>query len=169
MTKSRIAAGAALLAVAGLASAGEFSVTPAVVSDYDFRGATQTDEDSAFQLGASYNFDSGFYVGAWGSTLKFPDPSDDVEVDLFAGYAGDTGLFGYDVGVNWYTYPGWSDLNTVELYACISKDWLSAKLWYSPDYASTDEDGYYLAANAGYPIKAVEGLSLLAHVGRSFA
>jgi uncharacterized protein (TIGR02001 family) len=168
MIKSRIAAGAALLAMAGLAGAGEFSVTPAVVSDYDFRGATRTDEDPAFQLGANYRFDNGFYVGAWGSTLKYPDPSDDVEIDLFGGYAGETDLFGYDVGVNWYTYPGISDANTVEVYAGLSKDWLSAKLWYSPDYASSDEDGFYLEANAAYPIAAVEGLSLLAHVGRTF-
>jgi uncharacterized protein (TIGR02001 family) len=168
MIKSRIAAGAALLAIAGAAHAGSFSVTPAIVSDYDFRGATQSDEDPAFQLGASYNFDSGFYVGAWGSTVKFPNPSDDIELDFFAGYAGETESFGYDVGANYYTYPGWSDLNTVELYAGISKDWLSAKLWYSPDYASSDEDGFYLEANAAYPIAQVEGLSLLAHVGRSF-
>jgi uncharacterized protein (TIGR02001 family) len=168
MIKSRIAAGAALLAIAGAAHAGSFSVTPAIVSDYDFRGATQSDEDPAFQLGASYNFDSGFYVGAWGSTVKFPNPSDDIELDFFAGYAGETESFGYDVGANYYTYPGWSDLNTVELYAGISKDWLSAQLWYSPDYASSDEDGFYLEANAAYPIAQVEGLSLLAHVGRSF-
>lgn len=168
MIKSRIAAGAALLAIAGAAHAGSFSVTPAIVSDYDFRGATQSDEDPAFQLGASYNFDSGFYVGAWGSTVKFPNPSDDIELDFFAGYAGETESFGYDVGANYYTYPGWSDLNTVELYAGISKDWLSAKLWYSPDYASSDEDGFYLEASAAYPIAQVEGLSLLAHVGRSF-
>lgn len=168
MIKSRIAAGAALLAIAGAAHAGSFSVTPAIVSDYDFRGETQSDEDPAFQLGASYNFDSGFYVGAWGSTVKFPNPSDDIELDFFAGYAGETESFGYDVGANYYTYPGWSDRNTVELYAGISKDWLSAKLWYSPDYASSDEDGFYLEANAAYPIAQVEGLSLLAHVGRSF-
>src|SRR5690606_31933419 len=50
MIKSRIAAGALLLAVAGAAHAGEFSVTPTITNDYDFRGLSMTDEGPAFQL-----------------------------------------------------------------------------------------------------------------------
>ena len=75
MIKSRIAAGAALLAVAGVAGAGSFSVTPTIASDYDWRGFSQTDPDQdgdvAFQLGGTYSFDNGFYVGAWGSNVDF--------------------------------------------------------------------------------------------------
>lgn len=166
MIKSRIAVAGALLVAAGAASAAGFSVTPTVVSDYDFRGVTQTEEDPAFQLGLNYGFENGLYVGAWGSTLKYAEPSDDVEVDVFAGFAGATEVFNYDVGANYYAYPGISDANTVELYAGISKDWYGAKLWYSPDYASSDLDGFYIEANAAYPLPA--NFSVLAHVGRTF-
>jgi uncharacterized protein (TIGR02001 family) len=166
MTKSRIAVAGALLAVAGAANAGSFTVTPTVVSDYDFRGVTQSEEDPAFQLGSMYSFDNGVYVGAWASTLKYPDPSDDVEVDAYVGFAGTTDVFNYDVGANFYAYPGASDLNTVELYFGLSKDWYGAKLWYSPDYASTKDDGFYIEANAAYPLPA--NFTLLGHVGRTF-
>lgn len=169
MIKSRIAAGAALLAVAGAASAGEFSVTPTITNDYDFRGFTQTDEDPAFQLGANYAFDNGFYVGAWGSNVGADDEG--IEVDYFAGYAGSNDSFAYDVGAIYYTYNGFdgdSDLNTLEVYAGMSKDWLSAKLWFAEDAASSGDSSFYLEGNATYPLAGVEGLALLAHVGYGF-
>ncbi len=167
MIKSRIAAGAALLAIAGAAHAGEFSVTPTITNDYDFRGLTQTDEEPAVQLGATYSFDSGFYVGAWGSNVDYGDKG--VEIDYFAGYAGTAGAFGYDVGANYYTFtgfPGDTDLNTLEFYAGLSKDWLSGKLWFTDDAASSGDSAFYLETNAAFPLK--NNFSLIAHAGYSF-
>lgn len=169
MNKTQIAASAALLALAGAAHAGTLSVTPTLTNDYDFRGVTQTDENFAAQLGATYAFDSGFYVGAWGSNVDYDDKG--IEVDYFAGYAGSTDSFGYDVGANFYTYSGFdnaSDANTLEFYAGISKNWLSAKIWYTDDYASTKEGAFYLESNASYPLAGVEGLSIIGHVGYAF-
>jgi uncharacterized protein (TIGR02001 family) len=172
MIKSRIAAGAALLALAGAAQAGSFSVTPTLASDYDWRGVSQTDPsqdgDIAFQLGGTYTFDSGFYLGAWGSNVDFGSSKPDVEIDYYAGYAGMTESFNYDVGVNYYTYPGASDGNFVEAYLGMSKEWFSAKAWISPKYAGDfgDDPGYYLEANAAYPLPS--NFSLLGHVGYSF-
>jgi uncharacterized protein (TIGR02001 family) len=169
MIKSRIAAGAALLAVAGVAGAGSFSVTPTITNDYDFRGVTQTDEDPAFQLGGSYSFDSGFYLGAWGSNVDFSGNDSGLEVDYFGGYAGSTNSFGYDVGLNYYSYSGFtgaSDFNTLELYAGISKEWLSGKLSLTDDAASTGDSAFYLESNAVYPLP--QNFSLIGHVGYGF-
>lgn len=169
MIKSRIAAGAALLAIAGAAHAGEFSVTPTITNDYDFRGFSMTDEDPAFQLGASYGFDNGVYLGAWGSTIDPSGNNSGVEIDYFAGYAGSTENFGYDVGVVYYTYtgvPGGSDANTLEVFAGLSKDWLSGKLSFSDDYRGSDESAFYFEGNAAYPLP--NNFSLLAHLGYGF-
>ena len=135
MIKSRFVLAGAMLAVAGAANAGSFSATPAVVSDYDWRGITQTDTDPAFQLGLNYAFDSGFYIGTWGSNVDFGTSKPDVEVDYFAGYSGGDAseTFGYDVGVNYYTYLSAGSLNFVELYAGITKGMFGAKVWYSPE------------------------------------
>jgi uncharacterized protein (TIGR02001 family) len=168
MIKSRIAVAGALLAVAGAASAGSFSVTPTITTDYDFRGLTQTDKDPAFQLGATYAFDSGFYVGAWGSNVDFGAGDPNVEIDYFAGYAGGdaTESFGYDIGMNYYSYAGAGSLNTLELYAGISKGYFSGKLWYSDDVASTKNSGFYLEGNVAYPLP--QDFSLIGHVGYNF-
>jgi hypothetical protein len=86
MIKSRVfLAGALLVAAAGTAHAG-LTVTPAVVSDYDFRGVTQTANDPAVQVGATYAFDSGLYVGGWGSNIKFGAGDPKLELDWSAGY-----------------------------------------------------------------------------------
>jgi uncharacterized protein (TIGR02001 family) len=167
MIKSRIAVSAALLAVAGAASAGSFSVTPTITSDYDWRGVSQSDEDPAFQLGATYALDSGFYVGAWGSNIDWGPGDPNVEIDLYAGFAGGDAeeSVGFDVGVLHYRYPGAKSANFTELYAGLSKGYFSAKLWYSWEFGGSDEDGLYLEGNATYPLP--QDFSLLAHVGYS--
>lgn len=163
MSKSRIAAAAALLAVAGAANA-DTSVTAAWVSEYDWRGIPQAGGHDAFQLSGTYSHDSGFYAGVWGSSLI-----SNVEIDVFAGYAadiGDTGL-GYDLGVNYYTYTqSGGDLNFGELYAGLSYGMFSGKVWWSNDFSATDESAFYVEGNATVPL-ADSGFNLLAHVGYS--
>jgi uncharacterized protein (TIGR02001 family) len=167
MIKSRIAVAAALLAVAGAANAG-FTVTPTIASDYDFRGVSQTDVDQdgkfAFQLGATYAAESGFYVGAWGSNIDFGTSKPDIELDYLAGFAGESSLgFNYDVGAVYYTYPSAGSLNTVELYAGITKDWFNFKLSYSPEVAESSESSVYVESNLTFPLP--QGFGLTAHLG----
>lgn len=133
------------LLTAGSASA-EVSGSVAVVSDYLFRGVTQTSEKPALQGGVTWTHDSGFYAGGWGSSISWlsdadPDVSSQVELDMFAGYTGKFGQseFGYDVGLNYYGYPGdypagFNDPDTLELYFGLSWKFLSARYW----YATTD-------------------------------
>ena len=142
------------LAMAGQASA-EVSGSVTVVSDYLFRGITQTNEEPALQAGVTWTHDSGFYVGGWGSSISWlsdsdPDISSQVELDVFAGYAGSFGEsdFGYDVGANYYWYPGdypagFNDADTLEVYVGLTYKFLSAKYWYSATdlFGIPDSDG----------------------------
>ncbi len=166
MIKSRIAAAAALFAVAGAANAG-FTLTPALTTDYDFRGISQNDESETIQLGLNYSLDSGFYLGAWGSEVDFGPGSHAVwELDLMAGYAwGDAKeAFGYDVGAIWYTYPSSStEKDVYEVYAGVSKGMFSGKVWVAPDL--NDEVGIYTEANAAIPLA---GFTFGLHLGYSF-
>ena len=130
------------LMLAGNASA-EVSGSVAVVSDYLFRGVTQTNENPALQGGVTWNHESGFYAGAWGSSISWlsdsdPEISSQVELDGFIGFAGDFGEsgFGYDVGATYYWYPGdypagFNEADTVELYFGLSWNVLSAKYSYA--------------------------------------
>lgn len=95
-----------------------------LVSDYRFRGVSQSDENLAVQGGFTIAHDSGVYVGTWGSNLAgwgtFGGAN--MELDLIAGYrfpVGDGGTL--DIGATWYMYPGGFD-NTdfVEPYVKLS-------------------------------------------------
>ena len=55
--------------------------------------------DIAFQLGATYAAENGFYVGAWGSNVDFGTSKPDLELDYFVGFAGESSMgFNFDVG-----------------------------------------------------------------------
>lgn len=166
MLKSRLTAAAVMLAIASAAQA-DVAVNAAWVSDYDWRGVPQSEINDAFQLSGTWTGNSGIYVGVWGSTL-YPH-ADAVELDVFAGYAGDIGDsgLGYDVGLNYYTYPNWTtDANFVEAYAGLSYGVFGAKVWYSPEFGGNGGDSsVYLEGNATVPLDS--RLNLLAHVGYS--
>lgn len=166
MIKSRIALATALFAVASAAHA-EFTLTPALVTDYDFRGLTQNDESETLQLGLNYSMESGVYIGAWASEVDFgPGSHATWELDLMAGYAwGDSeAALGYDVGAIWYTYPSSSTEDDVyEIYGGITKGMFNGKVWVAPDINS--ELGIYTEANAAIPLA---GFTIGLHAGYSF-
>lgn len=197
-------AGLALLvssAIASPAFAQEEEASPPVtitgsvglVSDYRFRGVSQSDEGVALQGGFTVNHESGFYAGTWGSNLAgwgtFGGPN--LEVDLFAGYATTVGSAGIDVGVTWYMYPDGAD-NTdfFEAYAKLKGTAgpvaLTAAVYYAPkqqalgrvyfdsaafvaglpDNANAKSDNLYLAGDASFAIPDTP-ISLTAHIGYS--
>jgi uncharacterized protein (TIGR02001 family) len=166
MTQSKILLAGALLAFAGAASA-EVTVTPAITTDYDFRGITQSAEDPALSLSLNYANDSGFYAGLWGSNVDFGPGDPGLEVDVFAGVTGGDAeeTFGWDLGAVYYTYSGASEFNFPELYAGVSKGWFAGKLWYSYDFGGVGDGAYYVEGNGTFPVGGE--FKLLAHVGYS--
>ncbi|MGC4028436.1 MAG: TorF family putative porin [Steroidobacteraceae bacterium] len=166
MNKAHVLAAAAVLAV-GSAAHADITVTPAIVSDYDFRGITQTQEDPALQLGLDYSFNSGFHVNAWASNVDYGRGDPDVKVDFGAGFSGGdaAGGLAYDLGVVSYLYPGASSINTVEAYAGITRGLFGAKLWYSPDYNGAHASAYYLEGNVSVPL--TQTFFLRGHAGWS--
>lgn len=91
-----------------------FTVTGSValVSDYRFRGVSQSDEELAVQGGLTVTHESGFYIGAWASNLAgwgtFGGAN--LELDLYGGYKRAIGPATVDVGLTWYMYPGGASL-----------------------------------------------------------
>lgn len=177
MKKTLIAS--ALLAGSSAAMA-EISGNVSLVSDYAFRGVSQTDEQMAIQGGLDYAHESGFYVGTWASNVDSTffggarDPQ--IELDLYAGYAGELANgIGFDVGVLRYEYPSSSwgpgsdpdNADTTELYVSGSMAGFSVSFNYTDELAflGTKESGYYLAA--GYEMDLPQDFGLALHVGYS--
>jgi uncharacterized protein (TIGR02001 family) len=184
MTKTSITATlVALLAAlpfAGSAHAEDspFTANVGLVSDYAYRGWSQTDERPALQGGFDYAHESGLYAGVWGSNVSWlsdgnSEVSNSLELDIYGGYKGTVGAIGYDVGVLQYYYPGsypkpYNSPNTFEGYLGLSWEFLSFKYSYAFTdlfgYDESDGSQYYdlgAAVDVGY------GITLAAHVGYS--
>jgi uncharacterized protein (TIGR02001 family) len=79
----------------------------AVVSDYRFRGVSQTDKAFAVQGTIGLTHASGFYVGTWGSSIDdYVAAGSDQEIDLYAGYKKTFDGTTVDGGLLYYYYPG---------------------------------------------------------------
>jgi len=114
MTKSLVAASVLAATVASGAAMAEVSMNIGVTSNYIWRGVTQTNDEAAVSGGIDYSHDSGFYLGAWASSLGNGDSSQgasggsaptSTEFDYYGGFSGSVGEFGYDISVAQITYP----------------------------------------------------------------
>lgn len=102
----------------------EVSFNAAVVSDYRYRGYSQSRLEPALQGGADYTHNpSGFYAGTWLSTIKWTKDaggSGNLEWDIYGGKRGEIVKdVSYDVGVLSYVYPSNGlnpSANTTEIY-----------------------------------------------------
>jgi len=153
------------------------------VTEYRYRGISQSGRDPALQFGADYAHKSGFYVGTWGSTISWIKDSSipgvanakgPLELDIYGGYKGainDT--FSFDVGGLQYWYPGntyknitGQNANTFELYGAVTASVLTLKYSHSTTnlFGTPNSKGSgYLDLSATFDLG--NGLSLVPHVG----
>jgi uncharacterized protein (TIGR02001 family) len=162
------------------APAPDFTVTGAVtgVSEYRFRGVSLSEEDPALQGTINVNHSSGFYVGAWASSLKgdlgtfFGEAS--TEVDLYAGYSTEVAPgVKIDAGVLYYWYPGVDAFDTdfFEPYASVTGSIGPVNVKVGAAFAPKqdaigDESNLYLYADPSIGIPGTP-VTLKAHIGRS--
>ena len=189
----KIAAGLAILA-----STASFAQTKApepdytlaysagVVTEYRFRGIAQTSFKPALQLTADFTHKNGFYLGAFGSNVKWIKDFNGAtkgsyEVDLYGGYKGSiTKDLGFDLGLITYIYPGnnsgaagtlgagsVTNANTTEIYGGLTYDVFSAKY-----YRSTgtflgflrSSGSQYIDLSANFDVGS--GFTVTPHIGR---
>ncbi|MFO1271357.1 MAG: TorF family putative porin [Rubrivivax sp.] len=174
MKRSTLAAAtlAALTALPGAAFA-DLAFNVGAVSDYRYRGISQSRLKPAVQGGVDYD-NSGFYVGAWASSIKWiKDAGGDAsaEIDLYGGYKGDIvkDSLTYDVGVLTYQYPNNklpTKAETYEIYGALTYG--PATLKYS--HSVSNLFGFADSKNSGYvdlsaSFEVASGLTLVPHVG----
>lgn len=83
------------------------TTTPAAVTDYLFRGISQSRSGPAAQLTLDVEHSSGLYVGTFVSNVGFPGTNLRQELDFNAGYRFALGGVKLDVGVTYFGYPGY--------------------------------------------------------------
>jgi uncharacterized protein (TIGR02001 family) len=155
-----------LLAISGVSQA-QFSSTWTAVSDYDFRGVSQSATDPALQGSADYAFSNGLSIGAWASNVDF-GVEDEIELDLYLNYTGKINdTFAWTAGATWYDYPDGDDLDGYwEAYVGFNAGAFSMKQWFADDFYALGESALYTEANYTAPMN--DSVSLVFHAGYSW-
>ncbi len=152
----------------------EITVTGNVtmVTDYRFRGISLSGGDAAVQGAINVNHSSGFYVGAWGSSLEDSAVYGNMELDVYAGWTGAVGGgVTADVGLLYYVYPNGTvgDANVFEPYASVSTTFGPASAKVGVAYAWKQnslggDDNLYLFTDWGLGVPNTP-ISIAAHLG----
>lgn len=151
--------GAVLSIMALPASASELSGHATLTSQYIYRGIKMTDDNAAIQLGLDYQHDSGWFAGAWATTVDLNSNfgQRDVELDYYAGYAlaGESD-WSATLTLLRYTYPGASGLHGYDhnelLLGAAWKDRFFVEVGYTDDLYGLDWVGKYWAVRGEWPL-----------------
>jgi len=159
----------------------EFTLTgnAALVSDYRFRGISQSGKHIAIQGGATLAHSSGFYVSFWGSSIDDDIAANaDAELDLIAGYSTTIGAVTLDGGVLYYAYPSAiknAPTDFFEIYgsvkAAVGPATLKGGFAYAPKSNALSvgfgkEDNLYLYTDASFTVPETP-FGISAHLGYS--
>jgi uncharacterized protein (TIGR02001 family) len=136
-----------------------------LVSDYRYRGVSLSDEKPAAQASVAYDHSSGWYAGAFGSTVDLAGQSrSELQLLSYAGYAWRVrpGL-SWDVGASYYSFTGDGGYNYPEMYFGFASGNLSGRIYYADNYFRQGARALYAELNASRPF--IYRLHLLGHVG----
>jgi uncharacterized protein (TIGR02001 family) len=157
-----------------------------VVSDYRYRGISQSNMKPAIQGGFDYAHESGLYIGNWNSSISWvgdlnPGVSAPIEMDFYGGFKKELIAPGFasDIGVLQYAFPTAGNLtyvnpNTTELYAAQNFTFGPVTGFLKFSYAVTNTFGNANSSGSYYPDLTVNydtgiwGLALNAHVGYQY-
>ena len=187
--KTLIALTAALAATTGgallpSAAQAQLAFNVGAVSDYRYRGISQSRLKPAIQGGIDYTA-GGFYVGTWASTIKWIEDlgtiaatnvgNTSVEIDVYGGYKGEISKeLTYDVGVLTYIYPGnkvsrlspfFKNADTTEIYGALTYGPATLKYSHALTNVFSNPDSknsYYLDLSATFDLA---GFAVTPHVG----
>jgi len=183
------AAPAAAPATPAAAPTPSFTSNVSLVTNYLYRGISQTGGKPAIQGGFDYTHASGFYAGMWGSSISWIGDAGiaaggaGLELDTYFGFKNSFATdFSYDVGFLRYNYPAqyftpmvtaigttqWAKADTNEIYGLIGYKWITLKYSQSlgdtftlPNASGTN----YINLTASYPVPDTSW-TLGAHYGK---
>ena len=148
----------------------EISANVSILTDYLYRGISQTNENFALQGGFDYaHSPTGLYIGTWASNVDF---AESLEIDVYGGIGGELGKgLSWDVGGLYYMYPGSNaqpEEDFFEAYANLGYTFIEVQLepsiaagvaW-SPDFFGENGDGVYVYGSLDLSLPHDFGVSL---------
>ena len=142
----------------------QFSGSASLLSDYRYRGVSLSQEKPAAQLAVAYDDASGWYGGAFASTVQLGYSHREVQAVAFAGYAArmPSGL-SWEAGADYSYFTGPQSYSYAEMYVGIAYENVSTRVYYAPRYFGLKSGVIYGEINASQPL--LDRVRLLAHGG----
>lgn len=169
--------------VAAPVPAWDIAFGSAIVSDYNFRGISQSNRrpsvSAYFEPRYNINPNLQAYVGLAGNSISFPN-SPSAEIDIYGGLRSTLGALTLDVGAWYYWYPGgqahdgltaatpflpngngiYAKVDFWEVYGKVGYAFndnfsVGANLFYSPSWLNTGAPGTYLSGTSKYLFPAL--------------
>ena len=171
----------------GLEPETTLSFNVGALSDYRVRGIAQTSFQPALQGGIDWAHRSGFYVGAFGSNVRWVKEFNgatkgSAEIDLYGGFKGATDELPltYDFGFITYQYPGnnsgvggvfpagtFANASTVEVYGAVSYKIYTLKINRSfGNFLGNLDSSGSLYVDLSAAVDLGNAFSLTPHIGR---
>jgi hypothetical protein len=157
----------------------DVAISAALMTDYNFRGITQSNHNPSTQAGFELRYTQSptwqYYAGISGESIAFPNRAA-AEIDLYAGVRPTFDKLALDFGFWEYWYPGGncfsslvpgcqptllngnvakSNASFYEVYGkatyTFSDQWAAGiQEWYSPSVSNTGSVGWYTVGNVTY-------------------
>lgn len=140
----------------------------AVMTDYNFRGVSQSNNNAAAGMYIEglwkVNPSTTYYLGIAGTSISWPVPNGlsdpTMELDFYGGVRMTAGKWSYDVGGIYYYYPGefgfdseFGEVYAKAAYAVSDALTVGGAIFYSPDYLNYGKSSFYSELNAKYTVK----------------
>ncbi len=142
------------------------SANVGVTSNYLWRGLEQTAGRSAVSGGIDYSADSGFYAGTWVSNAEWTEDMS-YEIDLYAGFSGETNGITYDFNFIQYLYPEVADdLDFSEVYLKVTMGGVTFGYATLADAEGADfgDDSYFFVDTE---LEMTSEIALGLHIGKT--
>jgi len=154
--------GTGLMGVSAPAQAVDLEISSDVgfYSEYVWRGASYSSGAPVVQGDFATSFNDNLSANVWYSNIVGAANGPATEFDYTIDYSGEYNDFGYSAGLIAYRFLNASPDNTLEVYAGVSMDMLSATLYYDTDLfkksmylevsAEAELAGFATSATIGY-------------------
>jgi uncharacterized protein (TIGR02001 family) len=134
----------------------DLDVTIDAVSDYRFRGVSNSNHRPALQPDLLLTHKSGLYVDLWGSLSANRD--DNSELNISLGWSRTIGSLEFDINALYYIYPTNSQENAAEFSATASRRFGAATISATASYAPSQDglngaDNLYLGLSTKIPLR----------------
>jgi uncharacterized protein (TIGR02001 family) len=158
--------GLVLFAAAGAARA-QLSGHVALLSDYRYRGVSQSDGQPSAQAGLDYQHASGIFLGALASRVRYEPYLSGVSGQLYAGYARELNHFwSWEAGIltNVYPHPAFGpSYNYTEAFIGVTYENINARGYVGDGYLGAAGHPGYVEINASHALGA--HVNVLGHLG----